>query len=258
MHEHHRERMRERYLTAGFDGFQAHELLEMLLYYTKARENTNPTAHALIERFGSIKSVMEATLDELKEVEGIGEQSAILVKLVTEFTKRYVEECYQPKDPSYRDLYHVAALICPKFMGLDHEQLHMILFNNRMGILDHTIVSDGVVNSADAPSRFIAERAYKKKAAFVVLAHNHPNGIAKPSPEDLAVTESITMALNTLGIQLLEHFVVVNCGFYPIIHNQCKMRGYPSPVGTVGQDGSDLLEKCYNEKEGLYQLERLF
>ena len=258
MHEHHRERMRKRYLTGGFDGFQSHELLEMLLYYTKARENTNPTAHALIERFGSIKNIMEATLDELEEVAGIGEQSAILIKLLTEFTKRYTEECYQPKDPSYHSLYSVAALICPKFTGLDHEQLHMLLFNNRMGILDHCIVSDGVVNSADAPARFIAERAYKKKAAFVVLAHNHPNGIAKPSPEDLAATESINMALSTLGIQLIEHFVVVNCGFYPIIHNQYKMQGLPSSVGAVGQDGSDLLEKCYNEKEGLYQLERLF
>ena len=97
MHEHHRERMRSRYLAAGFDGFQSHELLEMLLYYTKARENTNPTAHALMERFGSIKSVMEATVDELMEVAGIGEQSAILLKLVTEFTKRYTEEAYQPR-----------------------------------------------------------------------------------------------------------------------------------------------------------------
>ena len=258
MHEHHRARMRERYLTSGFGGFQSHELLEMLLYYAKTRENTNPTAHALMERFGSIRSVMEATIDELKEVEGIGEQSAILLKLTMELTKRYTEEAYQPKDPSFRTIWDIATFICPKFTGLDHEQLHMLLFNNRMAMLDHCIVSDGVVNSADAPCRFIAERAYKKKAAFVVLAHNHPNGIAKPSAEDLDLTEYIRGALEMLGILLLEHFVVVNFGFHPIIHNQYKIQGYPSPIQVVGQDGSDLLERCYDEKEGIFQLERIF
>ena len=131
-HDKHRERMRERYLSGGFDHFQPHELLEMLLFYARTRGNTNPTAHALMERFGSIKSVMEASLDELEEVEGIGETSAILIKLVTELTRRYAIEAYQPKGASFRNMRDIAMFIAPKFTGLDHEQLHMMLFNNRI------------------------------------------------------------------------------------------------------------------------------
>ena len=191
-------------------------------------------------------------------MEGIGEQSAILLKLTMELTKRYAEETYQPRSPSYRTIWDMANFICPKFIGLDHEQLHMILFNNRMEMLDHSIVSDGVVNSTDAPCRFIAERAFQKKAAFVVLAHNHPSGIAKPSPEDIDLTEYIRSALEMLGILLLEHLVVVNFGFHPIIHNQYKIQGFPSPIQVVGQDKNDPIGKRYNDKDGIYQLDPIF
>ncbi|MBQ7173230.1 MAG: RadC family protein [Clostridia bacterium] len=155
-HDKHRERMRQRYLSGGFNSFQEHELLEMLLFYAKPRGNTNPTAHALMERFGSLKNVMEASLDELKEVDGIGEQSAILFKLVTEFTRRYAIEAYRPKGYCFRDMKEIAMFIAPKFTGLDHEQLHMMLFNNRMNLLDHCIVSDGVVNSAEGKRRLLS------------------------------------------------------------------------------------------------------
>ena len=92
----------------------------------------------------------------------------------------------------------------------------------------------------------------------MVLAHNHPNGIAKPSPEDIDLTEYIRNALEMLGILLLEHFVVVNFGFHPIIHNQYKIQGFPSPIQVVGQDGRDPLEKCHSDADGAYKLDPIF
>lgn len=216
MHQHHRERMRERCLQNGFDNFATHELLEMLLYYSIPRIDTNGVAHGLMERFGSFKGICEASFDELLLCDGIGPQSAILLKLIPELMKRYAMEEVSPTEV-YDNLQKLSDFFSRKFIGLDHECLYMMLLNNRLNMIDCVLVSEGVVSSSTVPIRLMTQKALFRKATAVVLAHNHPQGLALPSAGDIAVTETLASAFDAIDITLLEHLILAGNRCYPIM-----------------------------------------
>ncbi len=228
MHQHHRERMRERCLQNGFDNFATHELLEMLLYYSIPRNDTNGTAHELLERFGSLKGICEASFDELLLCDGIGPQSAILLRLIPELMKRYAMEEVAPSEV-YDSLRKLAEYFRRVFIGLDHECLYMMLLNNRLNMIDCVLVSEGAVNSSSAPLRLMTQKALFRKASSVVLAHNHPQGLALPSSRDLEVTETLVGAFDSIGVTLLEHLIVADDRCYPILQqHHGSLRKHPS------------------------------
>lgn len=237
MHEEHRKRMRERYLLSGFDGFSDHEILECLLYYGIPRGDTNELAHRLMERFGSVRNVLEASPEELTEMNGIGEHSAFLFKLTCEALRRYAKDTLADV-PTYRTLSAVSEYLCRKFVGLDTECVYMMLLNNRLSLIDCCKISEGTVNNSLLPLRKITEKTIFRKASVVVLAHNHPNGIAYPSENDLEVTSQITSTLHLMGVSLLEHLIVADDCVYPILKSGLAgslpklpeeiLRSYPS------------------------------
>ena len=216
MHEQHRDRVRERYLTDGFDSFATHEILESLLFFSIPRGDTNELAHRLLERFGSIRNIAEATVDELMTVDGIGEKTAFLLKLIPEAARRYAAEM-MVEIPSYRTLSSVSEYLCRKFIGCGTECVYMMMLNNKLNLIDCCKVSEGSVNNSSVPIRTISERALFRKASIVVLAHNHPNGLAIPSDSDLEVTSRISHALDLIGVTLLEHLVVADDRVWPIV-----------------------------------------
>lgn len=228
MHQHHRERMRERCLQNGFDNFAEHELLEMLLYYSVPRADTNGIAHGLLERFGSLRGICEASFDELLCADGIGPQSAILLRLIPELMKRYAMEEVAP-GTVYNTVGKLADYFVRTFIGLDHECLYMMLLNNRMNMIDCVLVSEGAVNSSTVPIRLMTQKALFKKAASVVLAHNHPQGLALPSGRDIEVTETLIGAFDSIGVTMLEHLVLADGRFYPILQQHYgSLRKHPS------------------------------
>ena len=212
MHQHHRERMRDRCLQNGFGNFATHELLEMLLYYSIPRTDTNGVAHGLLERFGSLKGICEASFDELLLTDGIGPQSAILLRLIPELMKRYAMEEIAPQ-AVYDSVGKLADYFVRTFIGLDHECLYMMLLNNRMNMIDCVLVSEGAVNSSTVPVRLMTQKALFKKASSVVLAHNHPSGIALPSQEDRDVTALVYRALSAVDILLVDHLIIAGADY---------------------------------------------
>lgn len=221
MHEQHRKRMRDRFLQGeSFESFAVHELLEMFLYYSIPRTDTNPIAHELLERFGSLKGIFNASVDELCEVEGIGKQTAVMIKMIPEVAKRYANE-KMAKKATYRTVSEIAQYFCHRFMGMEHERLYLMLFNNRMNMIDCVQISEGTVNSTAASARKITEWALRKKASAVVLAHNHPNGLAIPSTRDLELTDEINNALYLMEVTLLEHLIIADDRFCPIMKQHC-------------------------------------
>lgn len=228
MHQHHRERMRERCIQNGFDNFATHELLEMLLYYSIPRIDTNGVAHGLLERFGSLRNICEASADELMMVDGIGRQSAILLRLIPELMKRYAMEEIAPRTV-YDSVGKLADYFVRAFIGLDHECLYMMLLNNRMNMIDCVLVSEGSVNSSTVPIRLMTQKALFKKASSVVLAHNHPAGLALPSGRDIEVTETLIGAFDAIGVTLLEHLIIADGRFYPILQQHYgALRKHPA------------------------------
>lgn len=204
-HDGHRVRMRERFQKG--DSFQQHEALEMLLYATIAQGNTNPLAHQLIDAFGSFSGVFDAPLEELMKVKGIGDKSAFLIKLVPLLARMYSEDKYAD-GLILNSTTKIGDYLVPKFFGLTVEVTYLLCFDGRCKLLNCVKLSEGSVNATAVNVRRIIEEAVKCGALSVAIGHNHPNGFAIPSDGDILTTRKIINALETIGVQLLDHIIV--------------------------------------------------
>ena len=218
LHTDHRERMRQRYLQQGADAFSTHELLEMLLYYSIPRQDTNGTAHALLEEHGGLSGVVFAETDELCSTEGVGVKSAMLIGIVGALMRRCALE-NRSHTTVLDKLYKVRAYVEPYFIGVGVERVYVMMFDNGMRLIDFYLACEGTVNEAYPIARAIAERALRKHASSVVIAHNHPGGLAIPSGDDLATTRTMQDAFSAVGIPLLEHIVVAGNSYTPILYS---------------------------------------
>ncbi len=235
MHENHRQRMMERCQKTGFDSFADHEILEMLLYYSKPRCDTNETAHLLLERFGRIDNVFEATPEELMQIDGIGQHSAVLMQLIRESARRYTKAVMQNRK-RFSHIREVAEYAHACFVGATTEQLYLFLFNNGMEMLDSILLTTGAINSAEIPSRIMIEKAILKKASCAVLAHNHPHGMAVPSDSDIQLTYHAAEVMGLINIPLLEHLVFAENRYACIMKTHYRLGVNASTPGFAQQN----------------------
>lgn len=234
MHENHRQRMMERCRKTGFDSFADHEILEMLLYYSKPRCDTNETAHLMLERFGRIDNVFEATTDELTQIDGIGTHTAVLMQLIRESARRYTKAVMQNRK-RFSHIREVAEFAHACFVGSTTEQLYLFLFNNGMEMIDSTLLTTGAINSAEIPTRIMIEKAVFKRASCAVLAHNHPHGIAVPSDCDIQLTYHAAEVLGLINIPLLEHLVFAENRYACIMKSHYRVQANASTPGFTQQ-----------------------
>ena len=208
LHEGHRERMREEFRTMGLESFQAHRVLELLLFYTIARRDTNPIAHGLLNHFGkSLRNVLEAPYEELVKVDGVGEASATLILLVAQLAKRYfAEQNLQGLSFDSGAAFHdyVKAL----YIGEKLEKANLLCLDNANRLLCACPISHGTKYTVDLDNRSLLEAAFRHGATKAVLAHNHPSGLAAPSKDDVAFTKVVARLFRSVEIQLLDHLIV--------------------------------------------------
>lgn len=221
VHAGHRDRMRDRYLEGGAVSFASHELLEMLLFYGIPQKDTNALAHAMIDHFGSLEGVISATPEELMSIQGIKKHAAVLISLVTEITRRCEMEKLSTRMLLDTDT-KVEQYVKPLLVNLSIEKLYALLLDNSLRLIRCVCISEGTVNANNPNIRDIAATAFRHNASGVILAHNHPSGLAIPSKEDLAMTRDIEVALRLLQINLVEHFIVADGKCVPIKH--CSTR----------------------------------
>ncbi len=234
-HAGHRKRLRERYARSGMDDFAPHEVMELLLTYAIPRIDVNPLAHALIKEFGSVAGVLDATEKELREVEGIGPEAARFLKMLPEVFRHYQLASCDGKE-TYDTVAKLGDHLRALYTGVTVERVYLILLNNSMKIIDCIHLGDGSVNCSSVTVRTIAEHALRRNAAAVVLAHNHPRGLAIPSSADLEVTQTVECALETIGVPLLEHLIVTENSYAPILrHHKGLLRSSPK-TGKVDQE----------------------
>lgn len=208
-HDGHRARLRKRFMDEGLDHFTEIQALELLLYYAIPRVDTNPIAHALLEHFGSLSQVLDASVEELCKVKGIGENTAVYLHLITEMGRFYqVNRSSQVKILS--TLESCAEYLVPFFFGRKVESVFLLCLDAKCKVLACKEVGEGSVNSAGISIRKIVETAIGVNATTVVLAHNHPSGLAIPSAEDVQTTRRIANALQAVEITLADHIIVAD------------------------------------------------
>ncbi len=209
VHTGHRGRVKEEFLARGVEGWPDHRVLELLLFFTIPQGDVNPLAHELIDRFGSLDGVLDALPGELMKVKGMGEHSVTLLKLIPAVTGRYLEGRSGPGI-----IIHTTAEagheLAPYFYGVRNEMAYVLCLDAKEKLLGVRKISEGNNRNSDVTIRRVAEECLALRASFCYLAHNHPSGIALPSPEDINTTNAVRTALDPLGVRMVDHLVFMD------------------------------------------------
>ena len=227
MHEGHRARVKKRFLEEGLDHFSDIQALELLLFYALPRVDTNPIAHGLLDRFGSLSQVLEASPEELCKVPGVGVNGALLLNLIPQMGRFYMTD--RAKSATIlTSLEQCAEFLVPRFFGRKLETVFLLCLDAKCKVLCCKELGEGSVNSTGLSIRRVVETALGVNASSVVLAHNHPSGLAIPSPEDIQTTRRIAMALQAVEITLVDHIIVADDDYVSIAmsderFNQCLL-----------------------------------
>ncbi len=206
-HKNHRSRLRETFRKTGIENMPEHNVLELLLFYSIPRIDTNELAHRLIDRFGSLRRVFDAGYEQLLEVEGMGESSALLISSIPGLTRRYIESGEKSKI-IICDSRDAEEYLIKKFYGCSDEIFYMLCLDLSGKLLNCVRIGTGDSTGIGVDRRRVIENAIINKADVVIFAHNHPNGIAAPSKEDIILTEEFTNLFSAIGIRLADHFIV--------------------------------------------------
>jgi DNA repair protein RadC len=210
--------MKRRFLRTGMDNFDDHNVLEILLFYSIPQKDTNPLAHELMARFGSLEGVFDAPAEELMKVPGVGENTAVLIKMIPQVYRRYMIS-KTGSGAILNTSEKAGAFLLPRFAAERDEVVYLICLDAKCKVLSCRMMFRGSVNSAHVSVRKIVEAALANNSTSVILAHNHPSGIALPSEEDNLTTLRIQTALDALGIELADHIVVADDDFVSIADN---------------------------------------
>ncbi|MBQ1251899.1 MAG: RadC family protein, partial [Firmicutes bacterium] len=202
----HRQRMRERIEKSGLDSLLDHEVLEVLLYSTQPRVNTNTQAHLLLEKFGSLSKVLEADVDELMEVEGIGPKSAEFLSFIPKISRRYMMDLTQHEERAI-SMSLLADYAKSLFVGINNERAYLILLDRDYRLISIELIAEGNYNTVYINRKKAIQIGIKKNACYAVLTHNHPSCDPNPSAADQVLTSELKAAFQLADILLIDHII---------------------------------------------------
>lgn len=209
----HRQRLRRKFLSAGIGALHEYEALELFLTYALPRGDVKPQAKKLLERFGSLRAVVDADIGELTAVAGIGENSAVLIKLIKEIASLYLLQKAKQK----RQVSCTTELFdfCRTVMGGKRDEEFCVIYLDAQNqVIEFEPIQKGIVNQAVVYPRQVLENALKKKASAIILAHNHPSGHVRPSEADIRLTKTIQETAKVLDILVHDHIIVGEDRFF--------------------------------------------
>lgn len=205
----HRGRLRERFLSVGLPGFAEHEILELVLSLAIPRRDVKPQAKQLLARFRSLRGVLDASHEELQNIDGIGEAAITALGIIKAVAETYVQESIelQVSEFSISDL---ADFWRMKIGAMQTEVFEAAYLDTARRVMPNGIerLAEGTINRAAVYCRQVMEAAVKRQAASLVFAHNHPNGVAKPTEQDKLLTRALVLAAQTLEISVVDHLIV--------------------------------------------------
>jgi DNA repair protein RadC len=203
----HRERLRDRFLTAGAEALADYELVELILFRALPRRDVKPLAKALLQRFGSFAETIAAPIERLTEVKGVSEAAAIELKIVEAAAKRLAKGGIA--DRPVLGSWNALIDYCRTAMAFSQKESFRILFlDKRSGLIADEVQQTGTVDHTPVYPREVVKRALELSATALILAHNHPSGDPSPSPADIRVTQEIARIAAPLGIAVHDHIIV--------------------------------------------------
>jgi len=215
----HRQRLRERFASSGFEGFHDYEVLEFLLTYIFRQGDVKPIAKDLIKRFGSFSKVLDAKTDEIKEVKGMGESSAISLVAFRKALSFYFADAVTTQRLQLTKMSELINFLKSQIADRENEVLFAIFLNAKNEVLQLKELGEGTIVQATAFPRRIVEEGLKLKSTSLILAHNHPGGIAEPSDGDIAITDEINKAISLVEISMQDHIILANNEYYSFRKN---------------------------------------
>ncbi|HCX64911.1 MAG TPA: hypothetical protein DHN33_06845 [Eubacteriaceae bacterium] len=218
VHAGHRQRVKKRFVQSGFDDFDDHQVLELLLFYAIPMKDTNELAHSILQEFGSLSNLFEATPEEICARCSLTEHAAILLSMVPPLSKRYNLDRWREK-PTINKSALAGEYARSLFTGKKYECFYLISLNSQNKVNHASLVHEGTINESPVYPRILVETALRHKAHNVILAHNHPGGSLKPSSADLAVTQKITEALSAISINVVDHIIACGDSYYSFAEN---------------------------------------
>lgn len=209
IHDGHRNRLKEQFMNHGLDSFSDHVVLELLLFYALPRRDTNELAHTLLNHFGSLDAVFEAAPEELQKIPGIGDHAATLLHLIPQVNRRYLIAKHKTQSGPALDTDEKAGQFAVAQLYYEKEEVQLaVCLDSYYRIISSRFMSRGTVNAVEISTRRLVQYALKNDATAVLIAHNHPCGVALPSQEDIIVTQHILNALTAVSIELYDHIIV--------------------------------------------------
>lgn len=209
----HRERLRQKFLTSGIGAFHEHEAVEFLLTCAIQRKDVKPQAKKLLREFGSLKGIVDAEIGDLERISGVGKKSAIVIKFIKEFAALYLLQKAREK-PQIACTSELLDFVRTAMGGKKDEEFCVIYLDAQNQIIEFETVQKGIANQAVVYPRQVLERALRKKASALILAHNHPSGHIRPSDADIRLTKTIQETARALDILVHDHIIIGENRFF--------------------------------------------
>jgi len=211
--EGHRKRLRDKFLSFGLEKFTDDEIVELLLTLATPRRDCKQTARRALKKFGSLAGVLEAPAEELAQVDGIGPNNALGIRLIHSIARKYlrekiIRENYMNSFGEVLDYFQHAL------KGEKRESFHVLFLNSQNAILHEERISMGAPGNVFLSPRQVVEKAFSHSATTLVLAHNHPGGAIKPSDEDIALTREMLFSARLVDIWVREHLIISPVGYF--------------------------------------------
>lgn len=239
-HAGHRQRLRERFLHAGISAFSNHEILELLLTFVLPRKDVKPVAKLLLTRFHSVRNVIDAPLEDLKTIPGVGEISAIGIKFIKNFAELYLQQPLLTSPWTLDNNEQLERFWRMRLGGLKFEVAEVAFLDTQLRLLQDGVIriSEGVVDRTCIQPRKIMEYALKKNAHAIIVAHNHPSGSVLPSDADCYITQSIKKAAETLDLRFIDHLIIGATEIYSFRRSGCFP--FPNTDNDTGNNSKDM------------------
>lgn len=209
----HRSRVRKKFLLSLGAELHDYELLEILLFAANPRQDTKQLSKKLIEKFGDISGVVSADLENLQNVEGVGEAAIVQIKIIAQILQRILKNSAKSKTvlnnwPAVLD--YANALL----KNLNHEVFHVLFLDKKHQLIADEILGIGENDHVAVSPKLIAKKALLHHASSIILLHNHPSGDLRASSADIKTTNEISLALKNLGIKIFDHLIISPQGHF--------------------------------------------